>query len=147
MGIGGTGGLAGVTSVGEIIVVGYGNNLSSFQNMNVIGTAFNFFKPVPGQVFLITSIIATLPSSSTLSIFEAPSSTSTTIDSQVIQITSSAGEANTIIPINFPFGGFLAINEGEFLNATVTAAPAQVTIVGFYRPPYSPNIFITVKGT
>ena len=139
----GTNNLAGVTSVGELVVTGYGDNITSFLNMNVNNTAFNFFPPLSGHVFIITSILFNAQKAPvTIDIYQAASATTTTIDLELIQIV-----AQTIgfVPITFPFGGFIPVTEGEFLNAKNNNQPVSMTIVGFYKPTYKPDMFRNVQ--
>jgi len=130
----GTGQFAGVTPVGELIVAGYGNliNKSIFQSMGNTG-AFNFFGPIAGQQFLITSMVFDGISGKTITIYEASSPFTTTIDKTIFKVNL---RNDVTLPISLSFGGFLAVSEGEYLNALVdTALPATfVNIIGCYIP-------------
>jgi hypothetical protein len=127
----GTGNLAGVSSAGELVVKGFGDNISNNQAMTVNGQAYNFFPPLPGQAFVITTIIFSVKANTILTIFSAPSATSTVQDTLLFSTTITIA---TTQAISFSFGGFLSVGEGEFLNATTSNATSQMTIVGFYRP-------------
>ncbi len=128
----GSGHLAAVTHANELIVVGSTeDNKSKFQSLNVANTAFNFFTPKPGFNFMITSVLTSTPGGgATVDIYEATSSTSTTISKQILRLNLIE---ETFIPINFSFGGFLPITEGFYLNAKTNTATANITIIGFYR--------------
>lgn len=41
---------------------------------------------------------------------------------------------DAFVPILLPFGGFIKITEGSYLNAKVSVQPSNMTIIGFYRP-------------
>ncbi len=128
----GTGNLTMVNNAGELIISGFGNNLSQFVLLNVNNQAFNFFHPRSGYNFMITSILFNVGGgATTMEIFEATSATSTTVSKQLINIvTATAG----FFPINFSIGGFLQVTEGFFVNVTTTSQPNNMTIIGFYRP-------------
>lgn len=127
----GSGHLVRVTHASELIVSGIGDNESVFKSMDTANTAFNFFIPKSKENFFITSVLITTPAASTnTDIYEATSVTSTTINKQLLRIgTSSRG----FIPINLPFGGFLKVNEGFFVNAKTDNTTVDLTIIGYYR--------------
>jgi hypothetical protein len=129
----GTGQYAGVTPVGELLVAGFGNliNTSAFKSMASANAANNFFGPISGQEFVITSIILDGPAGATISIYEAANQFTITIDSLVYKLNLRAA-ANVVI--SFPFGGFLPVAEGEYLNAFTDGATVNMTIVGYYSP-------------
>jgi hypothetical protein len=127
----GTDNLVEISSAGELILRGIGDNQSSNASLTATNQAFNFFPPLSGKTFVITAIITSSPNNSTLTIFSAQSATSTIMDMELLAI----GIVNaTTLVVTLPFGGFLSVGEGEFLNATTTVATSNVTIVGFYRP-------------
>jgi len=129
----GTGQYAGVTPVGEVLVAGFGNllNRSIFQTMTAINTAVNFFGPIAGQQFVITSIVLDGPNAATVSIYEAASTSTITIDKLTFKI-NFRGASNQVI--NLPFGGFLPVSEGEYLNAFTDTATVNMSIIGYYSP-------------
>jgi hypothetical protein len=127
----GSGNQAGVSTAGELIVRGIGDNQSNNQSLAINGQAYNFFRPLPEQTFVITTIIFSVKANTTLTIFSAPSATSTVQDTLLFSTTITTA---TTQAIPFSFGGFLPVGEGEFLNATTSNATSQMTIIGFYRP-------------
>jgi hypothetical protein len=131
-GANGTGQYAGVTPIGELIVAGFGTltNKSVFQTMASANAAFNFFGPIAGQEFVITSIILDGPAAN-ISIYEAASTSTITIDRLVYKINLRAA---TTISIPFSFGGFLSVSEGEYLNALTDTATVNMNIIGYYSP-------------
>lgn len=129
----GNGQYAGVTSVGELLVAGFGTltNKSVFNTMNTINAAFNFFGPIPGQQFIITSIAFDGNAGSTVSIYEAANPFTATIDKLVFKMNlRSAGQ----VAIPFSFGGFLPVSEGVYLNAQTDTQPVNLNIIGYYSP-------------
>jgi hypothetical protein len=132
-GYNGTGHLAGVSNAGELTIGGFPGVTPSFQYVDTINTAFNFFPPKSGHNLIITAIILSSNGSPIINIYEASSDTSTTPDKTLITINlTGVGSGVYIMP--FPFGGFLQVTEGEFVNVTITAATIRMTLVGFYRP-------------
>jgi hypothetical protein len=127
----GSGHLVGISHAGELIVSGFGTNQTKFNALNVANTAFNFFIPLSGQNFVITSVIYNAPAgTSTVDIYEASSATSTTIVTQIFRIVTVGA---TFVPLIFSFGGFIPISEGSFLNAKTDNTTINMTIVGFYK--------------
>ena len=129
----GTGQYAGVTSIGELLVAGFGtlSNQAVYKSMTSVNASYNFFGPIAGQQFVITSIILDGPNGATISIYEAASTSTLTIDRLVYKI-DIRNATNLVIP--FSFGGFLAVSEGEYLNAFTDTATVNMTIIGYYHP-------------
>lgn len=125
--------LAGVSSSGELTIGGFPGASPSFQYIDTINTAFNFFIPKAGYNLIITSIILSSNGSPIINIYESSSPTSLIIDKTLINI-NLAGVGSGIYILPFPFGGFLQVTEGEFVNVTITAATIRMTIIGYYRP-------------
>jgi hypothetical protein len=125
----GTGQYAGVSPIGEVTIAGFGTltNQTVFQSF-APATQANFFGPIAGQQFVITSIAAD-GNNTNVVIFEAANPFTSTIDKTLFQIHLQAN-ANIVIPL--PFGGFLPVTEGEYLNATNSAGTTNVTITGYY---------------
>ena len=126
----GTGNIAKVSNF-EDIIVGIGDNQTSFRILNATGTAFNFFAPLSGQEFIITSLLISGPEDATINIFEASSPTSSTITRLIYTITFND---SGFFPIIFPFGGFLEVEEGSFVNATTSVTTATMTMIGYFKP-------------
>lgn len=129
----GTGQYAGVTPVGELIVAGFGtlSNVSAFRSITTANAAFNFFGPIAGQQFVITSITLDGPAAATISFYEAASTSTITIDRLVYKL-NLRGAGN--VTMSFPFGGFLAVSEGEYLNAFADDTTVNINIIGYYSP-------------
>lgn len=126
----GTGQYAGVTPIGELLLAGYGNlnNRTSFQTLTT-NTA-NFFGPIVGQQFVITSL--TMDGNNTdVVIFEAPTISSATVD-KVLWTMHLRATTNLFVPLSF--GGFLPVSQGEYVNATNSAGTTNITIAGYYIP-------------
>lgn len=124
----------GVTEIGELIVNGYAKDdlLTAFNSLTVINTAFNFFIPLSGQEFVITSIFFDTPAAATnIDIYESSSVISIVVDKTILHISTSG---KNFFPITFPFGGFPTVTEGKFLNAKTDNATVNMTIMGYYAP-------------
>jgi hypothetical protein len=141
----GTGQTAGVSSAGEVLVVGIGTlkTQSAFNSLNVINAAFNFFGPIAGQQFIITSIVITGSGAMTptIQIYEASSSSTAVIDKLLLKlVTVSSVQTPLTFVYSLPFGGFLQVSEGEYLNAQTDTATVNINIIGYYQP-----IFRTIE--
>ena len=53
----GTGHPTGVSSAGELVVKGFGDIQSKLQTINSTVVGFNFFPPLSGQMFVMTTVI------------------------------------------------------------------------------------------
>jgi len=128
----GTGHQAEVSSAGELVVKGFGNVQLKFQIINSVAIGFNFFPPLSGQSFVITTIIFDLgAAASNITIYEASNATTLTADTTLFTASLAKNQFTVFTP---SFGGFIPVTEGEFLNAKVSAQPVNITIIGFYRP-------------
>lgn len=127
----GSGNIAGVTHANELIVAGIGESSTVFKAMSVVDQAYNFFLPKIEFDFHITSILFGTPGAgAVIDIYEASSTTSTTISKQILKMDISG---KGFFPISFPFGGFLPVSEGTYLNAKTDTATVNMTIIGHYR--------------
>lgn len=127
----GTSNLAGVTSIGELLVRGFGTVQTSFVTINSILTGFNLFLPKPSQVFIITGIILDMTAAAGVTIYEASSATTLTVDKTIF---TASLIKNSFQAIMLPFGSFIPVTLGEFLNAKADAQPLNVTAIGYYIP-------------
>jgi hypothetical protein len=129
----GKGYLTRVSVAGELTIGGYSNSTSTFQYIDTTATAWNFYGPKAGYNFIITAIILSSSGSPNINIFEASSTTSTVVDRMLLNINlTGVGAGVYILP--FPFGGFLSVTEGEFVNVTISTTTIRMTILGYYRP-------------
>jgi hypothetical protein len=132
-GYNGTSHLTGVSNAGELTVGGFPGATPVFKTLNAANTAFSFFPPKSGQNIILTSISISATSGPIITIYESSSATSIVVDKTLIGLDLPASGGLFFIP--FPFGSFLSITEGEFVNASsTTASPIQMTIIGFYMP-------------
>lgn len=125
----GTGQHNGVTPIGELLIraIGTLSNKISFQSFTP-GSQANFYGPIAGQQFVITSMYMD-GNNTNINIFEASSASSSVANKTLFTIHLLA---NTTLVIPLPFGGYLPVTEGEYLNATNSAGTANVNIVGYY---------------
>jgi hypothetical protein len=64
-------------------------------------------------------------------IFEGASASTSTADKTLFSIRLGS---NATIFYPLPFGGFLPVTEGEYLNATNSAGTTNINIAGYYLP-------------
>lgn len=134
-GYNGTGHIAGVSNAGELTVGGFPGATPVFKTLNLANTAFSFFPPQSGQNLIITAISISATSGPIVTIYEAPSATTVVASADKTLISLDLPASGGLFFIPFPFGGFLQIDEGEFVNASSTTnSPIQMTVIGFYRP-------------
>ncbi len=120
-----------ISPQGEILTRQLKFGEGSFQALDTINTAFNFFKAVSKQKFIITGILVNTNKDigvdgSTIDIYEASSVSSTTIDKQLFKIIILKNDTLPIPSI------FIAVNEGKFLNGKTDDATVNITIGGYF---------------
>lgn len=123
-----TGDLAKVTARGQLVTSPLEFSTPCSQNITCSNTAFNFAAPQSGKIFVITDVIVSSGSgaSQTIEIFEADSTTSITVVTQIFELVLSA---KTVVPL----GGLnWLLTEGKWLNAKSDGTTAMVTIAGYF---------------
>lgn len=128
----GSGNQAGVSNAGELLAKGFGNVQSNFQTLDSTAVGFNFFPPLSGQMFVITTVMFNVGNNaSNITVYEATSGTTLTVDKTLL---TASLLKNQFSFATFSFGGFIQVAEGEFLNVKGSGQPVDATIMGFYRP-------------
>lgn len=127
----GTANVAKITPQGEILVRQLKFGEVQFQAMDAINTAFNFFLARAGERFVITGVLVNTNkdigvNGAIVDIYEASSTSSTTIDAQILRLNILKND--TVI---FP-GVFFAVTEGKFLNGKTDDATVNVSIGGYF---------------
>ena len=127
--------IAEVTALGQLVVAPLAYDDPAFKELAEPNTAYNFYKPISGQQFVITGIRA-----------KADRQVSTTVDADVVVYEASAegstaglvvdrilhreamvrGESFTLLPMN------LLVNAGKFVNAKTTDDDIHMSIWGYY---------------
>ena len=121
-----------VNAAGELIVSSGPYDLTVFQDMDTINTAYNFYGPKGLQQFVITGFLAlgdkdiSDASDSTVVIYESDAPDSTTASRVVIQF-----EIAKLIPVPFPNIKILC-NHGVYINAKTADDDVHMTIFGHY---------------
>lgn len=126
----GSGHTAQVTHSNELVVTGTGETQSKFQIINSTTVGFNYFPPLSDQIFVITTIIIDMTAAASIVIYEASDATTLTVDKTIF---TAALAKNAFQAITLPFGGFIPITQGKYLNTKSDVQPVSVTIIGFYK--------------
>jgi hypothetical protein len=127
----GSGYRAQVTSNGQLVVGPLAFDSTKYLELGTADTAYNFYGAEPGKQFVITGIRAKADkqvSSSvdaTVIIYEASSSTSTTVDKVLHQEAMTQGDTVTMRTN-------ILVNEGKYVNAKTTDDDIHMTIFGYY---------------
>ncbi len=105
---------------------------AEYRELGVINTAYNFYKPLDREQFVITGIImygdkqVSSSTNATVIIYEADSPETTTADRILIQV--EVGQNQSI-----PFPGMrLLCNYGVYINAKTDDDDVHLTIMGHY---------------
>jgi len=119
-----------VTKSGELVVAPLSYDEAANQTLDSAGVAENFFVPVSNKQFVITAIIINADKSVTtdviVDIYEADSSTSTTIDKAILHIEMLKNSDKDIVPLH------LLVSSGVWINAKADDANVNMTIMGYY---------------
>ena len=122
-----------ISSNGEILTRAFDYSSFSFQTINAVDTAFNFFKPKQDFQFVFTGIVVSGNrdigvNGSILTIYTANADDSTTVLGTPFEIEVPK---STVLPFIIPN---VIINEGVFLNGKADDATVRVGVFGYFVP-------------
>ena len=121
-----------VNAAGELLTSDGPYDLSVFNDMDVINTAYNYYGPKGRLQFVITGLLAfgdkdiSNASDTTVSIYESSASNSTTEDRVLLK-----AELAQLSTLPFPSVKILC-NVGVYINAKTTDDDVHMTIFGHY---------------
>ena len=128
---GASGRRADVTPDGALSV-GRPYNLVKFNELAAINTAYNFYQPLPEKQFVVTNIFAygdkevTAATNATVEVYEASSTTETTVDKIIMQFEIGRNEFHPFTNLN------LLVSAGVFINAKTDDDDVHMNILGYY---------------
>jgi hypothetical protein len=130
---GGTNQAACVNEIGELVTGRFDYDTVSNQTMETANTAVNFFGPLAGMQFVITSILIYANKNvgagdATVTIYEATGATETAISRTIFTAEMVKQTRADFIGIN------LLINEGVFINGVTDDDDVFATVMGYYIP-------------
>ena len=130
--VGSTGGAAKVNNNGELLVSTGAYDLAEFNELAEINTAYNFFKPLGLQQFVITGFLVygdkqvSPTTNSTVVIYEASQEDTITVDRVLVQF--EVGQNQSI-----PFPNIrILCNAGKYINGKCDDDDIHMTIFGHY---------------
>ena len=121
-----------VNEAGELIVAAGSYDIPVFNELAEPGTAYNYFKPDGVKQFLLTGFLAygdkqvSGTTNATVTIYEASSPTTTTVDKVIIQFEIGQNQS-----VPFPNVRILT-NHGVYLNAKTDDDDVHMTIFGHF---------------
>jgi hypothetical protein len=121
-----------VSRNGELIVSPLSHDDTSFQNMVLIDTAYNFYTPESGKEFIITSLIVFADKSisdtspTIIEVYEASQPDTTTVDKTLLQFGMAKLSTLPIVPLR------LKVNAGKYINAKTDDNNVLMTIMGYH---------------
>ena len=121
-----------VTDSGELVVAPLSYSTPQFQELDLINTAYNFFKPLPNKHFVITGFNlkadrgVSNSADATVIVYEASSFDTTTVDKVIFQEAMVGGERTGYTQMN------VYVNPGKWINAKTTDDDIHATIAGYY---------------
>ena len=122
-----------VTKGGALAVGPASDDERQFNNLDTINTAFNFYSPKVGRVFVITGIVAFADkdisdaSTTIVIVYAAESAGSTTVEGQPFEF--GMGRLTLFPGLSLRF----VIAEGFFVNAKTDDNNIIMTILGHYE--------------
>jgi hypothetical protein len=126
----GNGATAKVTHQGQLVVAPISYDSVANQTMSSANTAYNFFGPKTGCVFIITNILINADKNVTtdeiIDIYEADSPSTTTISKSIIKTELLRNSTRDLQGLN------LKVSKGKWLNGKADDASTFVTIMGYY---------------
>lgn len=129
-----TGVSASVSKLGQFTTAPFAYDETVFNELATDNVAFNFYTPKAGKQFVVTGIsaVADKQVSSTVSadvvVYEATSSSTTTVDKILFQTAMVQDQINILIPLN------ILVTAGKYINAKTTDDDIHMTIMGYYIP-------------
>lgn len=128
----GDGNPAKVTKSGELVVAPLHYSETVFNILDAIDTAYHFYPPRPRQQFVITGVVVFADkdvsdaSDTVIVIYEADSTTSTTVDKVLIQFGMGKLTSLPLLGLNS------LVNKGKFVNAKTGDDDIHMSILGYY---------------
>ena len=127
----GGGGEATVTHAGQLHVAPYAYDTVEAQEMTVINTAYNFYKPRVGYDFVITGILLggdrnIGANGSLVEVYEATAADSTVVTKLILKVDLLKQTSRDILPMN------ILVENGLFVNAKMDDNNIEATITGYY---------------
>ena len=130
---------AAMTAVGQVITAPWRYDETVFNELDLVDTAYNFYKPKIGHQFVVTGIYAVADkqvsgsASGSVVIYETTNTTSTTVSKVLMQTAMIQDQIQLFAPLN------ILVSEGKFVSAKTTDDDIHMTITGYFIP--------TVTGT
>lgn len=128
----GNGSEANVTRIGQLVTAPFAYDEVVAQTLSVNNQAYNFFEPIVGQQFVVTTILLTADSnvatSTDITVYESSSVSDTTVDKLILFVELLKNDYRDLIGLN------LLITEGKYLNIKMDDNDVRVTVMGYYVP-------------
>lgn len=126
------GGEAKITQIGQMITAPFSYDEAVAKTLTVDDTPINFFVPVVGKQFVVTSILLTSDSnvqaSAIIDVYEATSLTDSVIAKSILHIDLLKNDHRDFIGLN------LLVTAGRYLNIKADDSDVSATIMGYYIP-------------
>ena len=119
-----------VSSNGVLAVGPLEYSTGTFQDMDLVDTAYNFHTPTPGKRLVVTGLVVATNrnvgvNGATIILYEAESATSLTVDKTLLQLDMTKNEILPILGLNS------ILSEGVFLNGKTDDDDGLVTITSY----------------
>ncbi len=124
-----------ITEHGEALIRRFANSDPIFKDMDLVDTAYNFFRAKGGQQFIITDVIAVADrdvgvNGATVIIYEATDALTITVDKVLLQLELAK---STTPPFTLT-GVAFEVNVGKYVSAKTDDDDVFMTIAGYYQP-------------
>lgn len=123
-----------VSRLGALVVGPLSPNETKFNELGIVDTAFNFYKPKAGQQFIITNVFAfgdkqvSSVTNATVEVYEALAEGDTAVDKTLLKFEIGQNQFQAYNEIN------LLVNPDVYINAKTSDDDVHMNILGFYIP-------------
>jgi len=121
-----------VTKSGEMVVAPLAYSDTKFNLLDATATAYHYYPPLSGKQFVISCVLVfgdkeiANASDTTIEIYEAASTTETTVSKVLMTFGLGQLTSLAITPLN------ILVNPGVYVNAKTDDDDVYLTIMGYY---------------
>ena len=124
-----------ISPLGEALIRPFDYSMPEFNDMDLVDTAYNFFKAKGNQQFIITDVIAVADrdvgvNGATVIIYEATDDATIVVDKTILQLELAK---STTPPFTLT-GVLLKTSPGKHISAKTDDDDVFMTIAGYYIP-------------
>jgi hypothetical protein len=120
------------TELGQLIVAPIAYDNVKAVELDVDDTAFNFYKPLPSQQFVITGIYlearSNVQATASVHVYEGTTADDTIVNKSIFLVEILKNADRQLSPLN------ILVTEGRWVNCKSDDSTVAVSITGYYIP-------------